>query len=91
LLPSDAARVHPDAFHVWLRLAEGWTAVDFATQMSASGVGVVASAAFAVSVHPPEAVRICLGGPLTRDQVSSALKLLAHAVDAPRNVSPAVI
>lgn len=91
LLPSEAALVHPDAFHVWLRLPDGWLANDFASQMNVSGVGVVASSAFAVSVHPPEAVRICLGGPLTRDQVSGALKLLAQTMSARRDVAPAVI
>jgi DNA-binding transcriptional MocR family regulator len=91
LLPPEAAMVHLDSFHVWLRLPDGWIATDFAAQMNASGVGVVASPAFAVSAHPPEAVRICLGGPLTRDQVSGALKLLAQVVAAPRDVAPAVI
>jgi DNA-binding transcriptional MocR family regulator len=83
--------VHPEAFHVWLKLPEGWIATDFAAQMNASGVGVVASPAFAVSAHPPEAVRICLGGPLTREQVSDALKLLAQLVGSPQRVLPAVI
>jgi DNA-binding transcriptional MocR family regulator len=91
LLPTDAAMVHPEAFHVWLKLPEGWIATDFAAQMNASGVGVVASPAFAVSAHPPEAVRICLGGPLTREQVSDALKLLAQLVGSPQRVLPAVI
>lgn len=91
VLPADLAWVHRDAFHVWLRLPAGWIATDFTAQMNACGVGVVASPAFAVSAHPPEAVRICLGGPLTRDQIGHALTLLAQCVAAPHDMAPAVV
>jgi hypothetical protein len=48
--------------------------------MRATGVGVVASDAFATDGTPPEAVRVCLGGPVNRTAVRSALEFMAHAL-----------
>jgi hypothetical protein len=41
---------------------------------------VVASDAFVASGTAPEAARICLGGPVSRAQVKSALEYIAHAL-----------
>jgi hypothetical protein len=46
--------------------------------MQATGIGIVASDAFTVEGPPPEAARICLGGPATREQIRSALDYMAH-------------
>jgi hypothetical protein len=41
---------------------------------------VVASDAFTADGNPPEAVRVCLGGPADRAVVRGALEYMAHAL-----------
>jgi hypothetical protein len=62
----------------------GWTRSAFLGQMRATGLGIVTSDAFAVDGDPPEAARVCLGGPISRRQLEHALEFMAHALgDAP--------
>ena len=42
-----------------------------------------ASDAFTASGTPPEAVRVGLGGPITRTQVERGLEFIAHALEGP--------
>jgi DNA-binding transcriptional MocR family regulator len=79
-LPSDRLKTDPAGFHVWLGLPDGWTRSTFAGHMRATGLGVVPSDAFATGGVPPEAVRICLGGPISRGEVQRALEFAAHAL-----------
>ena len=72
-----------DAFHLWLPLSPEWSPVEFASYLRTKGAGVVASAAFSTDGDPPDAVRICLGGPLTRDDCQQALSLIAETLDHP--------
>ena len=80
LLPAGSFTADPHGFHVWITLPEGWTRSAFASQGRSAGLGVVASDAFCVAGPPPEAVRLCLGGPSTRQQVAHGLEVLAHAL-----------
>jgi hypothetical protein len=48
--------------------------------MRPTGIGVVASDAFTVDGSPPEAVRVCLGGPVSRVAVQHALEFAAHVL-----------
>ena len=82
---------HPQSFHLWLPLTSPWSSVEFASFLRAQGVGVVASAAFATDANPPEAVRICLGGPLSQSQCESALTLIADTLDHPRHPHATVL
>ncbi len=79
-LPSGIFRADPVGFHLWVSLPQSWTRSAFVGHMRATGVGVVASDAFATDVAPPEAVRVCLGGPADRASVRSALEFMAHAL-----------
>lgn len=54
-------------FHFWLPLS----------------AAVVASAAFSTDGDPPDAVRVCLGGPMGRDDCERALALIADTIDHP--------
>lgn len=72
-------------FHIWLTLPEGWTRSAFVGRMRSSGIGTVASDPFTVAGAPPEAVRICLGGPASREVVRHALDYAAHALAAAPN------
>ena len=72
-----------DGFHLWLPLSSAWSTVEFASYLRTQSVGVVASAAFSTDGMPPEAVRICLGGPMTRDECDRALGLIAETLAHP--------
>jgi hypothetical protein len=65
--------------------ASGWRGVEFASYLRGQGVGVVAAAAFSTDGDPPEAVRVCLGGKLTRDECDAALGLIADTLAHPRH------
>ncbi len=73
----------PEGFHLWLPLTSGWSAVEFASYLRMKGVGVLASAAFCTDGNPPEAVRVCLGGPMTLDDCERALRRIAETIEHP--------
>lgn len=72
-----------ESFHLWLPLSSAWSMVEFASYLRTQNVGVVASAAFSTDGNPPEAVRICLGGPMSRDDCDQALRLIADTLAHP--------
>ncbi len=81
LLPAGTYTADPHGFHAWITLPEGWTRSAFASQGRSAGLGVVGSDPFCVAGTPPEAVRLCLGGPSTRQQITHGLEVLAHALE----------
>ena len=82
-LARHAVLAQPEGFHLWLPLASSWSMVEFASYLRTRGVGVVASAAFATDGNPPDAVRVCLGEPMSRDDCDTALRLIADTLDHP--------
>jgi len=86
---GHAVQSQPEAFHLWLPMegaaGNGWSGVEFASYLRSQGVGVVAAAAFSTDGDPPEAVRVCLGGKLTRDECDAALGLIADTLAHPRH------
>jgi DNA-binding transcriptional MocR family regulator len=80
ILPAGTYRADPIGFHLWLSLPKAWTRSAFVGHTRSTGVSVVASDAFATDGAPPEAVRVCLGGPADRFAVRSALEFMAHAL-----------
>lgn len=76
-------RSSPLSFNIWLKLENGWTRAAFASQMRDLGLGTVGAEAFVVDGTPEEAVRIGLGGPVTRDRLSTALDFLGHSLSRP--------
>ncbi|WP_440981147.1 PLP-dependent aminotransferase family protein [Shinella sumterensis] len=83
LLPAGSYGADAVSFNIWLPLPHGWTRSIFSAHMRSCGLGVVASDAFTVDGTPPEAVRVCLGGPIPRAQLQSALEFMAHALEGP--------
>lgn len=81
VLPEGSYRSDPISFNIWLPLSNGWTRSTFVTHMRNSGIGVVASDAFSVDGSPPEAVRVCLGGSITREKLKQALEFMGHALE----------
>jgi hypothetical protein len=63
-------------------MRNGWTRSVFVSQARPSSLGVVPSDAFAANGAPPEAVRVGLGGPVTRIQVARGLAFLSHLLDS---------
>ena len=82
-LARHAVQSQPEGFHFWLPLSSSWSVVEFASYLRTQGVAVVASAAFSTDGNPPDAVRVCLGGPLSRDDCEHALELIADTLDHP--------
>ena len=80
ILPPGSFRAGAGGFHLWVSLPESWTRSAFVGHMRFTGIGVVASDAFATDSAPPEAVRVCLGGPADRIAVHGALEFMAHAL-----------
>lgn len=87
ILAPGSYRADPLSFNLWLELPAPWTRSAFAGHMQSTGIGVVASDAFAADGNPPEAVRVCLGGPQGRDAIRGALEFMAHALGHPPEVS----
>jgi len=73
----------PEGFHLWLPVVSSWSTVEFASYLRMQGVGVVASAAFSTDGNPPDAVRVCLGGPMSLNDCERALELIADTIEHP--------
>ena len=73
----------PAAPHLWVTLPEPWRADDFVATARRRGVGIIPAAAFALTLQPPEAVRICLGAQTTADRVERGLTQLAELLASP--------
>ncbi len=82
ILSRTHFRSEPLSFCLWMQMPEGWTRSAFLGHMRATGLGIVTSDAFAVDGDPPEAARVCLGGPVTRGRLEHALEFMAHALGA---------
>lgn len=91
ILPGGSYRGDPLSFNIWVSLPPSWTRTAFVEHMRASGIGVVASDAFVVGGPPPEAVRLCLGGPTGRAAIRSALEYAAHALEQPPALASAFL
>lgn len=90
-LPAGCYDSKPEAFHLWVRLPAPWNRKEFAARMESSGIGVVTSDAFWVSAQPPEALRVCIGGIASRDDIQHALELIADGLRSSPVISPAVV
>jgi DNA-binding transcriptional MocR family regulator len=80
ILPSGMFRSDPLSFNIWVELPRPWTRAAFVEHTRSTGIGVVASDVFTAEGTPPEAVRVCLGGPITRARLVAGLEYMAHAL-----------
>lgn len=83
LLPADGAVIRPEAFHVWLRLPEGWPRGEFAAVLRGRGVLAAPADAFATTADVPAALRLCLGAPADRAAVRRMLAAVAETLSLP--------
>lgn len=91
ILPAGCVRSDPLGFHLWAQLPEPWTRSAFVSQLRGTGIGVVASDAFAVRPEPPEAVRVCLGGAIDRGGIRRALEFMAHLLTTRPEAASAIL
>lgn len=91
ILPEGSFRADPMSFNLWVELPAPWTRSAFVGHMQSTGIGVVASDVFTVEGQPPEAARVCLGGPIDRAKVRGALEYMAHALEAPPALATAFL
>ncbi len=80
ILPPGSYRADPLSFNLWVPLPPPWTRSAFVGHMRSTRIGVVASDAFVAAGEPTEAVRVCLGGPASRDRIRGAIEFMAHAL-----------
>jgi DNA-binding transcriptional MocR family regulator len=80
ILPKGIYQSDPLSFNIWLEVPAPWNRAAFVEHMRSTGIGMVASDAFTSSGPPPEAVRVCLGGPITRPRLAAGLEYMTHAL-----------
>lgn len=90
ILPQGLVQSHPDGFHLWMRLPAPWTRGELTSRLRAGGIGVVGSDAFAVT-NPPEAVRLGLGAPESREELRQSLQIIADLLNAQPEMSGMVV
>ena len=82
-LGSIPMQTSPECFHVWLSMVNNWSAIEFASYLRGKGVSVVASTAFSTLPDPAQAVRICLGGPVSIDECDRHLNVISETLNNP--------
>lgn len=85
LLGAKNIRSADGAFHLWLKLpnTSDWNPSELAVQLRHIGVSAVSSAAFSTDNNPPNAIRLCFGGPISREQWEENLHQVAELIDQP--------
>lgn len=77
-------RGHPEALHGWLPMSGQWRAVEFAQLLARQGIAIMPAEVFAVGQFvAPQAVRLCVGAPLTQAQLRTALTMIAQTLQSP--------
>ncbi|HEV7478929.1 MAG TPA: PLP-dependent aminotransferase family protein [Roseiarcus sp.] len=89
ILRGHAYSAHPNGHHVWMPLPQAWSRMEFVAQLFRRGLSVVPSDAFAVDA-PPQAIRLGLGAARTREDLASALTLLAATLRQSGGIAPVV-
>ncbi|PYG32313.1 PLP-dependent aminotransferase family protein [Pelagimonas varians] len=70
----------PQAYNLWLTLPPDTTRAEVMGRMAGRQIGLMPSDAFCVKGSAPDALRVCLGGPIPRLQLENDLMALADAV-----------
>lgn len=70
----------PEAFNLWVELPRGTNRAEVMGRMANRQIGIMPSDAFAVSDQPQEALRVCLGGPISLTQLREDLIALRDAI-----------
>lgn len=78
-----------NAFHFWVKFPKqvDWHPTELAIMLRAQGISAVASVAFATDNHPPDAMRICFGGPSNRSDIEEQMGKLQETIFQPAHLS----
>ncbi|MBO9714364.1 PLP-dependent aminotransferase family protein [Sphingomonas sp.] len=76
-------RRHPRGYHLWLPLPPGLAAAELVHAMQPEGLSLTAADRFAVTPGAEQAVRVSLGGPIARERLGRALRVLHGYLTAP--------
>lgn len=82
LVETDYA-AHPEAFHLWLPLAEGRNPEILASSLSLDGLSAVPAERFAAGAAHDRALRISLGGAIDRAGLARGLRALDRHLRSP--------
>lgn len=81
-LPAGSYAAHDDGYHLWVPLGGEADPSRVADALRAQGLSAIASEAFAVDrAEPGAALRVSIGGTLTRDRLERGLRLLGALAD----------
>ncbi|MAK92800.1 MAG: GntR family transcriptional regulator [Oceanospirillaceae bacterium] len=88
-LGKNNIRSADGAFHLWLPLPKhsDWNPSELAVHLRQQGVSAVSSAAFSTDNNPPDAVRLCFGGPIGREQWQENVHQVAEIIEHPSYLS----
>lgn len=83
ILCDYSVSAHPASYHLWLSLPNRWRVDNFVLTAKARGVGVTPSSAFSIDPNQlPNAVRISLGAPPTREILRTGLEIVAEVLQS---------
>jgi len=88
LLPSAIGDA--ECFHAWLKLPPEWSAGALATRARLHGIGLVTADVFATA-KAPEAARISLGAPRTRQDLTRGLEMLTDLLQRGPNSTATIV
>lgn len=76
---------HLSSYHLWLRLPENWTSMDFAMETQMRGVAVAPAEIFAVDPKSSlNAVRISIGSAPNHEILKTGLEIIADVLSGPK-------
>lgn len=80
------------AFHLWLKIPKvsSWNPSELAVALRGHGVSAVASAAFSTDNNPLDALRVCFGGPVSRDDWEESLQHISDLITQPAHLASLV-
>jgi DNA-binding transcriptional MocR family regulator len=83
ILRDYSVSSHPASYHLWLHLPNRWRVADFVLTAQARRVGVTSSSVFSIDPNRvPNAVRISLGAPPTREVLRAGLEIVAEVLQS---------
>ncbi len=82
-------RAHSEGFHLWLELPKNaeLNPTLVATHLRSQGLSAVSSAAFCADNSPQHAIRLCLGGSISRGELDRAMPLLVDILEHPSHLT----
>ncbi|MEM6692391.1 MAG: PLP-dependent aminotransferase family protein [Planctomycetota bacterium] len=80
-IPQEFVQSTDYAFHAWVTLPESLRCHEVVNLTRGYALGAVAADEFCVGDETPNAFRLCLGGPATREEACRAIDVIAAALE----------